>query len=122
MTKLKLNVLVSVSRGEIRCEIGQTQCALSYCEYRNLFIESTLRKLHGKKRHVSAVFTFLFFLAKLRVLVSYFLRLFLSLLMVISLALIYGSFISTSFNDQRLSLTFNTLTKISFWRDVGGEK
>ncbi|CAH3018812.1 unnamed protein product [Porites evermanni] len=39
------------SRGEIRCEIGQTQCALSYCEYRNLFIESTLRKLHGKKLH-----------------------------------------------------------------------
>ena len=55
-------------------------------------------------------------------LVSYFLRFFLSLLLVISLALIYGSFIFPSFNDQRFSLTFNTLTKISFWRDVGGEK
>ena len=55
-------------------------------------------------------------------LVFYFLRFFLSLLMVISLALIYGSFIFPSFNDQRFSLTFNTLTKISFWRDAGGEK
>ena len=55
-------------------------------------------------------------------LVSYFLRFSLSLLLVISLALIYGSFIFPSFNDQRFSLTFNTLTKISFWRDVGGEK
>ena len=55
-------------------------------------------------------------------LVSYFLRFFLSLLMVISLALIYGSFIFPSFNDQRFFLTFNTLTKIIFWRDVGGEK
>ena len=113
---------LSVSRREFRRVIGKTQCTLSYCEYRNLFVESTLRKLHGKKFHISAVFTFWFFLAKLQVLVSYFLRFFLSLLMVISLALIYGSFIFPSFNDQRFSLTFNTLTKISFWRDVGGEK
>ena len=112
---------LSVSRREIRRVIGKTQCTLSYCEYRNLFVECTLRKLHGKKFH-SAVFTFWFFLAKLQVLVFYFLRFFLSLLMVISLALIYGSFIFPSFNDQRFSLTFNTLTKFSFWRDVGGEK
>ena len=114
---------LSVSRREIRRVIGKTQCTLSYCEYRKLLVESTLRKLHDKKFHVSAGFTFLFFFAKLQVLVSYFLRFFLSLLMVmISLALIYGSFIFPSFNDQRFSLTFNTLTKISFWRDVGGEK
>ena len=69
-------------------------------------------------------FYFFIFLGKTQspALVSYFLRFFLSLLMVISLALIYGSFIFPSFNDQRFSLTFNTLTKISFWRDVGGEK
>ena len=38
-------------------------------------------------------------------LVSYFLRFLLSLLMVISLALIFGSFILPSFNDQSFSLT-----------------
>ena len=54
-------------------------------------------------------------------LVSYILRFFLSLLMVISLALIYVFFIFPSFNDQRFSF-INTLTKISFWRDMGGEK
>ena len=45
------------------------------------------------------------FFKRLQVLVSYFLRFFLSLLMVISLALIYGSFILPSFNDQSFSLT-----------------
>ena len=55
-------------------------------------------------------------------LVSYILRFFLSLLMVISLALIYVFFfIFPSFNDQRFSF-INTLSKISFWRDMGGEK
>ena len=54
-------------------------------------------------------------------LVSYILRFFLSLLMVMSLALIYVFFIFPSFNDQRFSF-INTLTKISFWRDMGGEK